>query len=103
MDEKNKIIYDYVTFTTKIHDVQGVIDLLGMSDVSFVEMDRGFNGYPYGLQFGSIKIGYGGRDDMGVCCDMSGQGCRTFETYGNGDFDALFDTILDNYSEDGAE
>ena len=27
---------------------------------------------------------------MGACLDMSGQGCRSFEEYGTGDFDGLF-------------
>ena len=35
---KNKVLYDWLTFTTKIHDVDVVIDLLGLSDVSFLKL-----------------------------------------------------------------
>lgn len=98
--EQNKIIYDWLTFTSKIHSVDDIISLLGLSDVSFIRLERGMNGYPECLHFGGISICYGGRDDMGVCCCMSGQGCRSFETYGNGDYDSLFATIIENYSDD---
>ena len=29
--------------------------------------------------FGNISIHYNSREDMGVWCEMSGQGCRNFE------------------------
>ncbi len=99
--EKNKIIYDWLTFTTKIHSVDDIINFLGLSDVSFIHLERGMNGYPQCLHFGGISICYGGREEMGVCCCMSGQGCRSFETYGNGDYYSLFDMIIENYSDDG--
>lgn len=44
------------------------------------------NGYPFRQSFGGIHILYGGREDMGVCLTMSGQGCRSFESYGHGDW-----------------
>ncbi|MBP1547876.1 MAG: replication initiation factor domain-containing protein [Oscillospiraceae bacterium] len=97
----NKIIYDWITFTSKIHSVNDIISFLGLDDVSFIPLEKGMNGYPQCLHFGGISICYGGRADMGVCCCMSGQGCRSFESYGNGDYDSLFACILENYSEDG--
>lgn len=96
----NRIIYDWVTFTSKIDSPQSIIDRLGLGDVSFIELAHGFNGYPHCLHFGGISICYGGREDMGVCCSMSGKGCRAFETYGNGDYNSLFDYIIEHYSED---
>lgn len=99
--EQNKIIYDWLTFTSKIHNVDGIIELLGLENVSFIRLERGMNGYPECLHFCGISICYGGRSDMGVCCCMSGQGCRSFETYGSGDYGYLFATILENYSDDG--
>ena len=100
MSETNKIIYDWITFTTKIHSVDDLINILGLCDVSFLQCKKGMNGYPKCLHFGGISICYGGRDDMGICVNMSGQGCRSFETYGNGDYYSLFDAIIENYSED---
>lgn len=99
-DKENRIIYDWVTFTSKIDSPDSIIDMLDMNECTFIQLDHGMNGYPYCLYFGGISICYGGREDMGVCCCMSGKGCRTFEEYGNGDYNYLFQTILENYSED---
>lgn len=97
----NRVIYDWLTFTSKIDSVESIIDMLGLGDCSFIELERGMNGYPHCLYFGGISICYGGREDMGVCCNMCGKGCRTFEEYGTGDYKAIFDVILENWSEDG--
>lgn len=100
---KNRIIYDWLTFTTQIHSVGNILDLLGLSEVSFIKLDRGMNGYPECIFFGGISICYGGREDMGVCVCMSGKGCRTFEEHGNGDWNSIFVEILDNYSDDSSK
>lgn len=100
-ETSNRIIYDWVTFTSKIDSPESIVDLLGLSDCSFINLEKGMNGYPNCIHFSGISICYGGREDMGVCCNMSGKGCRAFETYGNGDYKAIFDLILENYSEDG--
>lgn len=101
MFKENRVIYDWVTFTSKIDSTESIMEMLGLSDCSFISLERGMNGYPHCLHFGGISICYGGREDMGVCCSMSGKGCRTFEEYGNGDYKAIFDKILENYSDDG--
>lgn len=101
MSNENRVIYDWLTFTSKIDSTESIMELLGLSDCSFIELERGMNGYPHCLHFGGISICYGGREDMGVCCSMSGKGCRTFEEYGTGDYKAIFDKILENYSDDG--
>lgn len=64
--------------------------LLGMESCAWDELDHGRNGYRKGLYFGSVSILYDGNPGMGTCLDMSGQGCRSFEEYGTGDFDGLF-------------
>lgn len=95
----NYIIYDYLTFTSKIHNHTSIIDLLGLHDVQFENL-KGFYGYQDRLYFDGISIHYNGRDDMGICVEMSGKGCRTWEKYGNSDYDGLFAEILANYSDD---
>lgn len=97
---ENRILYDYVTFTSKIHDMNSVIDLLGLSGCTFEKQDNGMFGYPEHYAFNDIHIAFGAREDMGLMCSMSGKGCRAFETYGNGDYDGLFAEIIENYSED---
>lgn len=94
----NKIIYDYVSFTTKIHSLDNVVNLLGLFGVHFQNL-RGFYGYKDQLYFDGIHIHYNGSEDMGICVEMSGQGCRNFETCGNGDYDGIFELILEHYSD----
>lgn len=95
----NYIIYDYITFTSKIHNHLSIIDFLGLQDVEF-ETLKGFYGYKDRLYYDGISIHYNGRENMGICVEMSGKGCRTWEKYGSSDYDALFSEILENYSED---
>ena len=94
----NHIIYDYLSFTSKIHSTTAIIDMLGLQNVTF-ETIKGFYGYKDRLYYDGISIHYNGREDMGVCCEMSGKGCRTWEKYGNSDYDGLFSEILANYSD----
>lgn len=94
----NKIIYDYLSFTTKIHSLSNIVDILGFHDVNFQNM-RGFYGYKDRLYYDGIHIHYNGTEEMGICVEMSGQGCRNFETLGTGDYDGIFSLILEHYSD----
>ena len=92
--------------------------LLGLSgdNIEWREI-KGRYRYAHGLTFGGINIYWGkysadgtgtacptvpvvladGKEvevEMGVCVEMSGQGCRTFETYGTGNFGALYAEML---------
>lgn len=97
---ENIVIYDWLSFTSKKHSPEQIIDALGLSHVPWVE-SKGARGYKSKKYFSSINIHYDGRDDMGVWCEMTGQGCRTFETlskhftYGNG-WDDMFSWIHEN-------
>lgn len=95
----NRIIYDYLTFTSKIHNEISILELLGIFDLHFENL-KGFYGYKDRLYYEGISIHYNGREDMGICVEMSGKGCRTWEKYGNSDYDMLFNEILTNYSSD---
>lgn len=78
-ENENIVIYDWLSFTSKKHSPEQIIDALGLSHVPWVE-SKGARGYRSKKYFSSINIHYDGREDMGVWCEMSGQGCRTFET-----------------------
>jgi phage replication initiation protein len=67
--------------------------MLGMQDLDFVNI-KGANGYQDRLQYDSVNIHYNGREDMGVWCELTGQGCRVFETLGHGDYNRLFKELL---------
>lgn len=114
---KAQILIDWLTFTVKdVYDPVKVISwYLGMDSCLFQEQPFGLDGYERCLEFNNIKVLYDPREDvnfqnMGVCVQMSGNGCRTFETYsklhldGNTDeqgtgstvFPALFQLLLCN-------
>lgn len=91
---ENCILFDWLTFTSKCDSTSSLISLLGLESVTFEERPRGRNGYRSMMSFEGISILYDGREDMGVCVDMSGSGCRTFETYSSSSWDDLFSLIL---------
>ena len=90
------ILYDWLTVSSKDEDPEAWMELLGMKNCCWEEMNHGRNGYRKGQYFGSITILYDGNPGMGSCLDMSGQGCRSFEEYGTGDFDGLFHLFSGN-------
>lgn len=73
------ILYDWLSFTSKRTDPYNIVDLLGLKEVPW-QMTKGARGYRDRLYFNAISIHFNGREDMGVWCEMSGQGCRAFET-----------------------
>lgn len=90
-DRENKIIIDWLAFTVHDLSLDDVISLLGLNSIlGEFEDGKGSNGYSDRLYFNSISIHYNGRADMGIHINMSGQGCRAFESYSEyGEFDEL--------------
>ena len=93
--EKDIVLYDWLSFTTKQHTPEEIIEVLGLTHVPWQEI-KGAHGYRDRKYFSSISIHYNGREDMGVWCEMSGQGCRTFETLSRVTWDELFSWITGN-------
>lgn len=94
----DRILIDWVSFTSSIHSVEQILELIGMSLVAW-EDGYGFHGFQYRLEYGSIRIHYNDPSYIGltagfVFLEMSGQGCRTFETDGNGRYEDLFQLCL---------
>jgi len=92
---ENIVLYDWLSFTSKIHSPEELIAALGLSHVPWTET-KGARGYRDRKYFSCISIHYNGRDDMGVWVEMSGQGCRTFETLSSVGWDGLFRFIHEN-------
>lgn len=92
---ENVILYDWVSFTSKHHSPDQLIDMLGLSYVPWTET-KGARGYRDRKYFNCISIHYNGRDDMGVWVEMSGQGCRAFESLSQVGWDNLFKFIHEN-------
>lgn len=91
---ENKILIDWLTVTSKTFNVDDFKRLLGLENVPWQSM-KGYYGYKCRYYYESISIHYDGTLDMGVCLEMSGQGCRAFETLGAGDFEIFFSKILE--------
>lgn len=78
---ENLILFDWLTFTSHCDSPETVMQLLGLKDVPWQKMDKGRNGYRQRYFFENISILYDGAENMGICVDMSGTGCRAFESY----------------------
>lgn len=92
---ENVVIYDWLSFTSKNHTPDELIKALGLSQVNW-SVTKGARGYQDRKYFSCISIHYNGRADMGVWVEMSGQGCRTFESLSAVGWEQLFLFIREN-------
>ena len=102
--QNNVFLIDWLTFVAHGDGVEYLKWLLGLDDpeIPWETTEKFRNGYPLQTYWNGITISYGAddprfykdpakvRNDMGICVNLSGQGCRTFETYGHGDWSKLF-------------
>lgn len=112
-EQNNVFLIDWLTVVFHDQTVFGVKQLLGLvnSDIPWQDRKVFTNGYPVTTFWNNISIRWGAddssyysddsdksasekvRNDMGICLDMSGTGCRAFETYGGGDWIKLLTDI----------
>lgn len=96
-DTTNKILVDWLSFTSKIDSDFSFFEVLGLSHIKkYFQLIYGFQGYKQRFYFEGISIHYGHAKNAGVWVEMSGQGCRTFETYSKISFVELFKVIIYN-------
>lgn len=93
---ENLILFDWLTFTSHCDSLETIMQLLGLKEVSWQKMEKGRNGYRQRYFFENISILYDGAENMGVCVDMSGTGCRAFETYSKIGWDELMQILYFN-------
>lgn len=80
-----KVLIDYLTMTSKIHNERQLLKLLGVEDCGILELP-GRYGWLYRLYYRGVSVLFGGsRDD--VCLEISGAGCRTVEEISENTFD----------------
>ena len=94
-DNTPKIIIDWLSITSKRLSVKELMDMLGLQNCSW-EKGHGYHGYRTRYWYDSISIHCDGAGDMGIWLEMSGTGCRAFESYGTGDYDSLFRLVVEN-------
>lgn len=96
---ENLILIDWCSFTLRLYDEQNdfrydltdVIQLLGLSEYTErFEHLKGFYGYKERFYFGGINIHCTNESSNTVWVEMSGKGCRMFETCSTTDFTYLF-------------
>lgn len=92
---ENIVLYDWLSFTSKTHTPEELISALGLSHCPWTET-KGARGYLSRKYFSCISVHYNGRADMGVWVEMSGQGCRTFESLSQVGWEGIFQFIHDN-------
>ena len=96
--QENIVLYDWLSFTSKTLSPDDMIGMLGLEDCPW-EIIKGAHGYRDRKYFSSISIHYNGRDDMGVWCELSGQGCRTFESLSSVGWNKLFSRIVQSQAK----
>ena len=97
----NCFLFDWLTVSFKTLGYADIIDMICMSGKSWEEQKGGSRlRYAHRIAYDGISIHYSDDDDIkhnqGACLEMSGQGCRDFETFGCGDWSALFDDIAES-------
>ena len=99
MEKKNCCLVDWLTFTSSIHSESSIIDLLHLSGCTWEHKDSYRYGYSHRCSCSNITILSGGTEEMGICVDMSGTGCRAFEDFSSLSWFDLFDILLDPLNE----
>ena len=106
--QNNVFLIDWLTFVSHGDSVDYLKWLLGLDspEIPWETSVKFRNGYPVQTYWNGITISYGAddsqyysdptraRNDMGVCVNLSGTGCRAFETYGHGDWMRVFGFLL---------
>lgn len=88
---ENIILFDWLSITSKLHSVKDFKMLLGLQDVEW-QVLKGVRGYLTRDYFEGISIHHGNTGN--VWLEMSGKGCRAFESYGHGDYNVIFDVCI---------
>ena len=96
---ENRLLVDWFSFTTKVHSRDDIVALIGMQDVLW-EHGYGNKGFQYKISYNGVYVHwcdewYESPLTGFVWLEMTGQGCRTFESFGTGDFNSLFKLITD--------
>lgn len=114
LESKNNVfLIDWLTFVAHGDSVDYIKWLLGLDgpDIPWETSEKFRNGYPQQCYWNGITISYGADDerfykdpskvrlDMGICVNLSGSGCRTYESFGKGDWKQLFAYLLRDTSE----
>lgn len=86
-EDKNTLtaMVDYLRVSFKTHDVDFILEnVVHLKKEYMRELDSGFYGYIGTYQLDAIKVFYSrAGDSRGILVELSGKGCRQFETFLN--------------------
>jgi len=95
MERKDGILIDWLSITSKTMEPEDFMKLIGITS-GWQLRGKGVRGYGDSYYNGSIQIHFGGAQDN-VWLEMSGQGCRTFESDStHKDYNVIFDALMKN-------
>lgn len=108
LQQENCFLIDWLTFTAYGCTLDDCKEMLGLSSkkIRWENSEKFRNGYPMQCYWNGVTISYGAEDprhykdprkarnDMGICVNLSGTGCRAFETYGKGDWFILLSDLF---------
>lgn len=89
----NVIMIDWLSFTIKDCSVWEVSRMIGCGNLKW-QLIKGARGYKHRLYYEGISLHYEGTDEMGVWCEMSGAGCRAFESFSSLSWVELIDLLF---------
>lgn len=74
-----------------------ICDVFGLENSLFIELERGRYGYRKMYFYNNISILCDGRENMGIHIELSGQGCRYFESESAITWGELFVRLVTDY------
>ena len=92
----NLLLYDWLSFTIRDFSLNDIKAVLGLTEVTW-ETKTGVRGYQFRQIFNNITLHYGGELHDEIWVELSGQGCRAYESYGANNWEQLL-TFVRDYS-----
>lgn len=93
-NQQNLILFDWFSVTSRIDTAESIIKLLSLEGIHW-QKTVGMHGYIERYYYDGISIHFNNPlSDFSVWLEMSGQGCRAFETFGHGKWNFLFELLL---------
>lgn len=88
-------LVDWVSATLKNITPDELIEgILLLNPEHFTDCEKGKYGYMNAKRYGHIAVYYNGHPEMGIHLEISGQGCREYESYQIMDWGTLFRVLL---------
>lgn len=97
---ENCLVVDWLTVVCNTSGIgfEHLVNCLGMFNLNWLHKEGSFRNYARRAEWGKITIHYTPPEyetipdasyNVGCCMELSGQGCREYESFGRGDWAAL--------------